>query len=71
MESVLTYDAGLGVSDRRLCGGGFTLQGGKSNLSGVEVKLQPSRLMGSHGKPPVSFIHLTDETTKLSTATRR
>jgi hypothetical protein len=39
MRETLTYDVALGVGRCHLCSGSFTLRGGKSNLSGVKVKL--------------------------------
>ena len=71
MKETLTCDADLGNGGRRLGGGKFTLRGGESDLSGVNVKLQPPRLVGGCGKPSVSFVRLTDEVEKLSTAAQR
>ena len=70
-REILTHDVGLGVGGHRLSGGTLTLRGDESDLSDVKVELQPPRLMGGRRKPPVSFIHLTDEAVKLSMTARR
>ena len=70
-REILTHDAGLGVGGRRLSGGTLTLRGSESHFGGVNGELQSPHFMGSHRKPPLGFIHLTNESAKLSMAARR